>query len=224
MKFDMNLSVKIEHNWNVSIISTLKNYMMYDKALIALNAGWNSKSDTEEGYFNFCVLLSMLLGFCEDYKHLIVNARHELILIRACNDYNCLVGNPAESEIELFKVQWQIPHVALMRSINYAANLESSRYLSMSFRSWDLYEYPLLQNMTKHSWTITATQLEKPRYVIFALQIGWKNIISQDVRVFDYNLSNVKFYLNSAFYPCDLNLILAKRDMFRSIWYVCAFS
>ena len=48
----------------------------------------------------------MLLGFCEDYKRLIVNARHELILIRARNDYNYLVGNPVtESEVELFKIQ-----------------------------------------------------------------------------------------------------------------------
>jgi len=79
--------------------------MTYNKALIALNAGWNSRSDTEEGYFNFCMPLSMLLGFCEDYKRLIVNARHELILIRARNDYNCLMGNPmTESEVELFKV------------------------------------------------------------------------------------------------------------------------
>jgi len=77
--------------------------MTYNKALIALNAGWNSRSDTEEGYF--CMPLSMLLGFCEDYKRLIVNARHELILIRARNDYNCLVGNPVtESEIELLKI------------------------------------------------------------------------------------------------------------------------
>ena len=79
--------------------------MTYDKALIALNAGWNSRSDTEEGYFNFCVPLNMLLGFSEDYKRVVVNARHELILIRARNDYNCLMENPVtEPEIELFKV------------------------------------------------------------------------------------------------------------------------
>jgi len=47
--------------------------------------------------------------------------------------------------------------------------LESGQYLSMAFRSWDLYEFPLLQSTTKHSWAKTATQLEKPRYVIFAM-------------------------------------------------------
>jgi len=42
-----------------------------------------------------------------------------------------------------------MPHV-MLNEINELA-LESGRYLSMSFRSWDLYEYPLLQSTTKHS-------------------------------------------------------------------------
>ncbi|KYN22011.1 hypothetical protein ALC57_05604 [Trachymyrmex cornetzi] len=59
----------------------------------------------------------------------------------------------------------------------------------------------------------TATQLEEPRYVIYALQTGRKNIMSQDVSVFDdCNLSNVKVYLNSDFYPYgDLNLDFDKK-------------
>ena len=52
----------------MGITSMLKNYMsmMYDKALIALNDGTLNLSDTEEGHFNFCMSLSMLLSFCED--------------------------------------------------------------------------------------------------------------------------------------------------------------
>ena len=43
---------------------------------------------------------------------------------------------------------------------------------------------------------------------IFVLQTGRKNVMSRDVSVFDdCNLSNVKVYLNSEFYPNDdLNL------------------
>jgi len=37
----------------------------------------------EKGHFNFCVPHNTLLDFYEDYKLVIVNARHELILIRA---------------------------------------------------------------------------------------------------------------------------------------------
>ncbi|EFN79523.1 hypothetical protein EAI_06733, partial [Harpegnathos saltator] len=72
----------------------------------------------------------------------------------------------------------------------------------------DLYEFSLLQSTTKHLWTIkTATNLEKPRYVIFAL------------------------YLNSECYPYDdMNLDCAKNkyavlyDMyrrFRKSYYGC---
>jgi len=100
-----------------------------------------------------------------------------------------------------------MPHVILNEGnkLSLLRVLESGRYLSMSFHLWDLYEYPLLQSTTKHSWAVkTATQLEKPRYVIFALQTSRKNIMSRDVSVFDdCNLTNVKLYLNSEFYPYD---------------------
>ena len=211
--------VEIDRNRNVGITSTLKNYvsLSYDKGMIMQNAGWNIAPMILEGYFNFCVPLYTLLGFFEDYKRVVINARHELILIRARNDNNCVVGNPAlEPVIDIFKVQWRMPHVMLneINKLSLLRTLESGRYLSMSFRSWDLYEYPLLQHTTKHSWAVkTATQLEKPRYVIFTLQTNRKNVMSQDVCIFDHcKLTNVKLYLNSEFYPYDdLNLDFDKR-------------
>jgi len=42
-------------------------------------ARWNSRSDMEEGHFNFCMPLNMLLGFCENCKR-VINARRKLIL------------------------------------------------------------------------------------------------------------------------------------------------
>ncbi|KYM96001.1 hypothetical protein ALC62_13350 [Cyphomyrmex costatus] len=63
---------------------------------------------------------------------------------------------------------------------------ENGRYLSMGFRSWDLYEFPLLQSTTKHSWAVkTTSHLEKPRYVILSLQTGKRNVLSQDITLFD---------------------------------------
>jgi len=108
-----------------------------------------------------------------------------------------------------------MPHVTLneINKLSMLRVLESGRYLNMSFRSWNLYEFPLLHSTTKHSWTVkVASQLEKPRYVIFALQTGKKNAISQDVTLFDdCNLTNVKLYLNSEFYLYDdLNLDFEK--------------
>jgi len=80
---------------NVGITSTLKNYvtMSSDRSVILRNADWDAHDwprllTTLRPDILICVPLYVLLGFCEDYKH-VINARHELILIRACND-NCL--------------------------------------------------------------------------------------------------------------------------------------
>ncbi|XP_024872189.1 uncharacterized protein LOC112454826 [Temnothorax curvispinosus] len=202
---------------NVEITSTLKNYVTIssDISVILRNAGWEPHNNPNE-YFNFCVPLNLLLGFCEDYKRVVINARHELILIQSRNDNNSLVGSLAlEPTIKILKIQWRMPHVVLneINKLSMLRALEDGRYLSMGFRSWDLYEYPLLQNTTKHSWAIkTATQLEKLRYVVFALQTGRKNVMSADTSRFDdCNLTNVKLYLISEVYPYDdLNLDFGK--------------
>jgi len=66
-------------------------------------------------------------------------------------------------------------------------------------------------------WFKTMIRFEKPLYVIFALQTGRKNVMSQDIRVFDNcNLSNMKVYLNLEFYFIfypydDLNLDFGKK-------------
>ncbi|XP_071640857.1 uncharacterized protein [Temnothorax longispinosus] len=167
-----------------------------DRSVILRNAGWEPHNNAN-GYFNFCVPLNLLLGFCEDYKRVVINARHELILIRSRTNNNCLLGSLAlEPTVKLLKIQWRMPHVVLseVNKLSMLRALENGRYLSMGFRSWDLYEYPLLQNTTKHSWAIkTASQLKKPRYVIFALQTGRKNVMSADTSRFDdCKLINVK--------------------------------
>jgi len=92
--------------------------------VILQNAGWDALITTS-GYFNFCVPLYILLGFCEDYKRVVINARQELILIRARNDNNCLMGDPAtEPTLELFKIQWRMPHV-LLSEINKLSMLRT---------------------------------------------------------------------------------------------------
>jgi len=123
-----------------------------------------------------------------------------------------------EPTLELFKIQWRMPNVLLseINKLLMLRALESVQYLSTAFRLWDLYEFPLLQSTTKHSWAIkTAIQLEKPRYVIFVMQTGRKNVMSEDVSRFDCKLINAKLYLNSECYPyADLNLDFDKTDVF----------
>jgi len=133
----------------VTEISTLKNYVTVssDRSVILPNAGWDAQI-TATGYFNFCVLFYVLLRFCKDYKRMVINAHHELILIRARNDNNYLMGEPRIIQSTVANVMSEINKLSMF----YA--LKSERNLSMAFRSWDLYEFLLLQSTTKHSWAI----------------------------------------------------------------------
>jgi len=135
--------VEINRNRNVGITSSIKNYisLTYDKALIMRNAGWNIAATIPEIYLNFCIPLNTLLGLCEDHKRVIVNlARHELILIRARSNNNCLVGNPTtEPEIGLFKVQWQMP-----RYIKEVNKLLATSFGKRAIFSIIKYEFPFM--------------------------------------------------------------------------------
>ncbi|XP_070168179.1 uncharacterized protein [Polyergus mexicanus] len=103
--------VEIDRSRNVGITSTIKNYasLTVERSKILKNAGWDLLATTHLsiGDFNFCVPLNVLLGFCEDYKRVVINARHELILIRARNDNNCVISRETqEPKIVLLKIQW----------------------------------------------------------------------------------------------------------------------
>ena len=93
-----------------------------------------------------------------------------------------------------------------IKLLNY---LEKDRPVSMSFRSWELYEYPLLPTTSKHVWTVkTASQLEKPHFVIPGFQTNRKGRKTANASRFDHcNISNVTLFLNSQHYPYgNLNL------------------
>ncbi|XP_070517425.1 uncharacterized protein [Cardiocondyla obscurior] len=68
LRYEFN-GVEIDRNRNVGIISSLKNYVSLtsDSAMLMQNAKWDGPTPKSE-FFNFCVPLRTLLGFCEDYK------------------------------------------------------------------------------------------------------------------------------------------------------------
>ena len=109
IRYELN-GAEIDRNRNVGITSTLKNYVSLksDEDKNMENVGWGLKRRDGlivKNDFNFCIPLKYLLGCCEDYKRIIINARHELILIRSRNDNNALIASPMlDPEIELLKV------------------------------------------------------------------------------------------------------------------------
>ncbi|XP_014205403.1 uncharacterized protein LOC106637209 [Copidosoma floridanum] len=139
----------------------------------------------------------MILGFAEDCRKIFVNVKHELILTRSRNDLNAVVQGAIPAANANEKPTWE------------EFQIQKDKLMSMSFRTWKLYEYPLFPTISKHIWTVkTSNQLEKPRYVVLAFQTNRKNQRAASASKFNHsNIRNVRLCLNSQYYPYgDLNL------------------
>ncbi|XP_015604781.1 uncharacterized protein LOC107272285 [Cephus cinctus] len=212
-------AIKIDRNKNVGLTSLIKGYISLSPGQRSLmeNAGWldvreREKLTNADGYFDVSVPLSLILGFAEDYRKIVINAKHELILTRAKSDINAIVQTaPEECKVLIHKLEWLIPYVKVSdrRKIQLLRFIERDAPISVSFRTWELYEYPLLPTTSKHVWTVkTSTQLEKPRYVILGVQTSRKNKKNKNASHFDHcKVRDVKIFLNSQYYPYgNLNL------------------
>ena len=123
---------------------------------------------------------------------------------------NCVISKEA-FKISIYKLQFKFPHVIVEneQKLSLLRKVDKGQNLQISFRSWDLHEYPTLPMSNSHSWIVkTSSQLEKPRFIIFALQNNKKDKKEEDSSKFDHcNVSDFKIYLNSEAYPYeDLNV------------------
>lgn len=205
---------EIDRTRNVGITSTIKilSTRNSDEAKALSNGGWNLTSKQIIpllGDFSFYIRLDNILGFADDHKKIIPNAQHELILLRSKNDHN--VGFRVSKEKDfafkftIDKIEWRVPYIFLNDSekLTLYKTINAGNALPIAFRSWELHEYPLLPTTTKHHWTVkTSTQLEKPRYIFFAMQTLRNNIDAADSSKFDANnVQEFCVYLNDEKYP-----------------------
>lgn len=222
IRYELN-GILVDSVRNPGIATTLKGYASFECNQVMGMSGWVEAKhyathplvSKETGYFNACVPLSYLLGFAEDYKKIIINAKQELVLIRSRSDLNAITaltdlegGEDEVIKVSLTKIAWKIPYVSVsdVEKVQLITYLERGLNVTIPFRTWDLYTYPQLpQSVGKHSWTIkTTTVTERPRYVIVAFQTVRNDVAKQDMSRFDHcNLTNMKLYLNNQVYPYD---------------------
>lgn len=221
IRYELN-AIEIDRCRNVGLTSLMKGYASLSpgQSSIIENAGWLDVGETnrladEQGYFDVCIPLAMILGFAEDYQKIIINTKHELIITRSRNDTNAVIQTVLDNglyelfKIELTRIEWLMPYVVLSdkRKIRLLSYIEKD--ITISFRTWELYEYPMLPSTTRHVWTVkTSNQLEKPRFVILAFQTARRVVKTANASRFDHcDISNVKLFLNSQYYPYgNLNL------------------
>uniref|UniRef100_A0A1B0GCS8 Double jelly roll-like domain-containing protein n=1 Tax=Glossina morsitans morsitans TaxID=37546 RepID=A0A1B0GCS8_GLOMM len=112
---------EIDRTRHLGITTEIKNFTSLNKreSENLLNAGWSSFNNEEltivSAYFNFCIPLKMLLGFAEDFKKMVVNSKHELILLRSKDDKRAITTTLANEQIKLsiLNITWKMSHVQL---------------------------------------------------------------------------------------------------------------
>lgn len=220
--------ITIDSIKKVGITSTIKGLLSIspNEINVLQTAGWVIPQKVtivpdKQGYFDFCVPLRMLLGFAEDYQRIIMNVKQELVLLRSSTNYDIIAASTGVTEstldwkLTLSKVVWRVPHVRLadQHRITLLKQLNSDRDIVLPFRSWEMHEYPNMPATQRHLWAIkTSNQLERPRYVIFALQTDKRNNVVENAGTFNScKLVNAKLFLNSQFFPYDnINISFAK--------------
>ena len=179
-RYELN-GIEIDRIKNVGITLTMKlltasrqsnsiGYYYFNQGFISKSA----QNEVKDIVYDVMVPLSIWFGFCDDYRKVILNSRHELIMNRARNSINCVHGgseaaDSASVKIKVSKVEWRMPHITLADKVKLHMNnvVSKNKRLSIQHRSWDLYEYPELPQTTHHMWSVkTVSHLNKPRYVL----------------------------------------------------------
>lgn len=211
IRYELN-GVEIDKIKNAGITTTMKSLlsMKENESKISRLWGWDIDGiKNTSGNFSVSIPLNKILGFAEDYTKIIMNCKHELVLLRSNTDLNAvkLSTNEVLEEFTIKKIVWRVPHIKVSdrERITLLRCLEKDRAISLAFRNWDLYEYPLLPRSTKHTWSIkTTSQMEKPRFVVIGLQTDRKSKGSSDMSQFDHcHLRDVKVFLNSTYFPYE---------------------
>lgn len=212
IRYELN-GIEIDKVKNAGITTTMKSLLSMNENESGMSKAWgwdiNGTKNIGNGKFAVSIPLNKILGFAEDFRKVIINCQHELILLRSNTNLNGVKLNPNEvvDEIEIQKIVWRMPHIKVSdrQRINMLKLMEKDRALNLVFRNWDLYEYPHLPKTSKHTWSIrTSTQIEKPRFVILALSTGRKNKSDADFSCFDHcNLREVRVFLNSTYFPYE---------------------
>lgn len=172
-------------------------------------AGLHSTDQISATTYNMLYPLRFIFGFCEDYSKIILNSKHELIMVRSRTNSNMYTGanNADDLKFDVKKIQWKMPHVSLSDRARLAMQKTISRSddLLLSYRSWDLYEIPNLPETSRHTWSVkTTSHVTKPRYVIVGFQTNRNQVVNRSVSEFDNcNIINMKLHLNNERYPYD---------------------
>lgn len=120
-------------NRNVGITSTMKTYLSHvNNELLRFNnagldaVGGSSIVTDSEGYFNVCILFRLLLGFCGDFKNVIVNTKQELVLIRSSSNLTAAYSSDLNG-----------PHSPFLQEIKSSSIESFGKFLTSHYQTFN---------------------------------------------------------------------------------------
>lgn len=208
IRYELN-GIVIERVRNPGLSTLLKGLtsFSYHDIVRQSNTSFNIQYTTQSE-FSFTIPLKNFLGFAEDYKKILLNVKHELILIRSRTNTNALRDTVGNKEITLIlkSIQWQVPFINVNDSyrLQLMELLKKNIPIQIPFRSRELYEYPNLPSATSTiTWPIRmSSNQEKPRFVIIGFQTNRNEVLKADSSVFDHcNVRDIRLFIGSETYP-----------------------
>lgn len=168
---------------------------------------WLHGTNLSDATHRLAIPLKFIFGLCDDYNKVMINCKHELIMVRDNSDTNAYLAETDSVRFEILKIHWKIPHIMLndKAKLNMLKIIERKESIPLAFRSWDLYELPNVPQTTRNIWSVkTTTQMAKPRYVVVAFQENRNHVVDSNPRIFDHcHITNVRLYLNNERFPYD---------------------
>lgn len=183
VRYELN-GVEIDRVRNVGRASTMKltaasrashlhGYAQYCKTMEA-SSPRTAAAGAAAKVYDVIIPLSAWFGFCDDYRKIILNSKHELILNRSRQSLDCTAGGVAVATttaitIAVTKIEWKMPHIILSdrMKLNMMNYLAKNRKITIQHRSMDMVDYPVLQQATSVMWPVkTVSHMNRPRYVV----------------------------------------------------------
>ena len=118
IRYEFN-AIEIDRCKNVRLTSIMKGWSSFNpsRKTILENGGWLCEEGNiinDPAYFDVLIPLNMVLSCAEYYRKIIVNMKHELILLRSRSDLNAVIQTveadalnnaPEEFKIDIFQIE-----------------------------------------------------------------------------------------------------------------------
>ncbi|XP_022200109.2 uncharacterized protein LOC111057002 [Nilaparvata lugens] len=207
--------VEVDSIRNPRVTGPMKNAVTFERDEWTKMEGAGYKFSPSHGFTDFAangadttiidVPLRYLLCFAKDYRQILLNVKQELVLRVSPNFHDCV--NVAAANVAITKLLWRMPYVEVADDVKLCLLqiVQNDTPISISFRHWELYTYPMLPQTRKHTWTVKSTsQHEKPRYIVIGLQTARQGVAAANNSCFDKcNMKDVRMFLNSRYYPYE---------------------